>query len=156
MWGRQDDATCGKSLIFHTVGRPEPRASALSGTDFQWIGVSSSCPVTISLVTPTAAVRTAVSAAAAELLHRLLPEGLQPFLVVVDIRGAPASHLARQGVISCLPARDNWDGSDPPRGCCANVSCATPPCPHRAAKRGGRSRPPPISPCGRRRSGIWP
>ena len=45
-----------------------------------------------------------------------------------------------------LPAGDNWDGSDPSQGCCANVICATPPCPIRAGKRGGRSRPLPISP----------
>jgi len=77
------------------VGRLEHRASALTGRDFQLVGVSSSCPVKIFLVALTATARTAVSAAAAELLHRLLPEGLQPFLVVVDIRDAPASHLAR-------------------------------------------------------------
>ena len=55
----------------------------------------------------------------------------------------------------CLPARDNLDGSDPPRGCCANVNCATPPRPHRAAKRGGRSRPPPISRIGHADPGAW-
>ena len=80
-----------------------------------------------------ATVRAVTGAPTPKHLGRLM-EG--PFQVVV-----PGAHQAlfwhARGVISGLPARDNCDGSDPPRGCCASVSCATPPCPHRAAKRGG-------------------
>ena len=47
-----------------------------------------------------------------------------------------------------LPGRDHWDGSDPPRRWHGECPSACPALPIREAKKGGRSRPPPLSPSG--------
>ena len=36
-----------------------------------------------------------------------------------------------------LPAGDQWDGSDPPRGCCANVNWRNAAVPDPGTKKGG-------------------
>ena len=96
----------------------------------------------------------AVSAAGAEPLHRLLPEGLQPLLV--DVGGAHASHLSRHGC-HFWPSRQGLMGRErPSQAVRARVKIVLAAVPIREAKRGGRSRPPPISPSGTADPGIWP
>ena len=69
---------------------------------------------TVSLEAPIVALRTAVSAPAAEPLHRLLSEDLQPLLV--DVGDAHASHLARHGC-HLWPSRQGYFGRErPPPG----------------------------------------
>ena len=67
---------------------------------------------------------------------------------VADPRAHQALSCHTTGVISGLPARDIWDGSDPPRRGHASAHQPAPTVPIREAKKGGRSRPPPISPIG--------
>ncbi len=59
------------------------------------------------------------------------------------------------GVIPGLPSGINGTGA-PPQGVLRKCELRNTPAPAAGSKKGGRSRPPPISPCGRRRSGIWP
>ena len=60
------------------------------------------------------------------------------------------------GVISGLPAQGYLGRERPLQGVLRKCKLRNTPAPAPGSKKGGRSRPPPFSPCGRRRSGIGP
>ncbi len=65
-----------------------------------------------------------------------------PEIMLCHVRGMDAldGHKRSSEIFAgAFPPGIIWTGATPPRGCCADVNCATPPRPHRAAKRGGRS-----------------
>ena len=90
---------------------------------------------TVSLEAPIVALRTAVSAPAAEPFHRLLSEDLQPLLV--DVGDAHASHLARHGC-HLWPSRQGYFGRErPPQGVLRRCELRNAPVPAPGGKKGG-------------------
>ena len=68
-------------------------------------------------------------------------------------QGVPKAAIGSPGLLGGLPARDQWNGSDPPGGGDGRVKTRTAPRPYQALGPGGRSPPRPCCPVRHRRPG---
>ena len=68
-------------------------------------------------------------------------------------QGVPKAAIGSPGLLGGLPARDQWNGSDPPGGGDGRVKTRTAPRPYQALGPGGRSHPGRCCPVRGRRPG---
>ena len=68
-------------------------------------------------------------------------------------QGVPKAAIGSPGLLGGLPARDQWNGSDPPGGGDGRVKTRTAPRPYQALGPGGRSHLRLIGPSGHVRPG---